>query len=536
MKKTYPIIEYIRPVKIVESNRCEKSSVFLKKRPLVHSFETTNCARLKSKGFIILDFGKEYSGGLRILTHFHTNPINNITLRIRLGESLGEIYQEIGEKGTSNDHSPRDFNVNVPALSDLTFAQSGFRFARVDNVSEFDVSLRAILLSYQHVNLKIKGYFRSDDALVNKIFDTSLRTAYMCIQNGYLVEAIKRDRLVWSGDLNVQLKTTLDTMGCFDAITNTLDALKKVNHLPGWMNNIPSYSLWYILNVYEVNKFLGNANFIKKYLGFIKGIIEQINSCINEYGEIVFNKIDPEHVTDMMNFIDWTSVNDKNCNVALTSFTIYVLTKAKELFVDNKFIDEIIKKIKVNDITDDANKGVRALFEIGKHHKPETLLNNGVKTTSTFLSYMIYHVMVNNGYANEALDKMKEYYGKMLDLNASTFFEAFDEAWTGGKIDEYRLDEKYFHADYGEHCYKGYRLSLCHAWSSGPVPFLLEDVAGITLVNSNTYIINPKPGNLKHIEAGLMSKKGLIEVIVDNDNGNIKYSVKSPKGINIIKK
>lgn len=42
--------------------------------------------------------------------------------------------------------------------------------------------------------------------------------------------------------------------------------------------------------------------------------------------------------------------------------------------------------------------------------------------------------------------------------------------------------EKDIHGDVGENCYKGYRRSLCHGWSSGAVPFLLHDVLVIQIM------------------------------------------------------
>ena len=57
---------------------------------------------------VILDFGEELSGGIRILT-FHGK---NVPVRIRFGESLGEACSELGgHQNATNDHSLRDFSV-----------------------------------------------------------------------------------------------------------------------------------------------------------------------------------------------------------------------------------------------------------------------------------------------------------------------------------------------------------------------------------------------------------------------------------------
>ena len=44
------------------------------------------------------------------------------------------------------------------------------------------------------------------------------------------------------------------------------------------------------------------------------------------------------------------------------------------------------------------------------------------------------------------------------------------------RIDEINNDNKKdFHRDHGEHCYIGFRHSLCHGWSVGPISFLIEE-------------------------------------------------------------
>ena len=523
MKKTNPIIEYIYPKRILSSSLCLNKKIFLKKYHLIHSFETNNCATMRNNGHIVLDFDMEYSGGIRILTVFHPAKNNLAKLRIRLGESLGEVNQEFLSNYAGNDHSPRDFTVEVPQLSDLTFGNSGFRFVRIDNISGVDIILRAVLLSYQHINLKPKGYFICDDERINKIFDISLRTAYMCIQNGFLVEAIKRDRLVWSGDLYVQLKTTLDILGCFDAVTNSLDALKKVNSLDKWMSGIPSYSIWYLLNVNEVYKFSGDKKWLNKHIGYMKSIVIKLGEYLKE-----------ENASNRADFIDWTSNGNKDCNAAVSSFAVYAFKTIKPLFDDSTFIDEIINRIKIPNIDQNTYKGIRAIYEYGKHDYPEALLNDGVNTMSTFLSYAVYDIMDKNGFTSEATEKMKEYYGMMLDINATTFFEAYDSKWVGGKVDEYDSNKLYFHQNYGDYCYKGYRLSLCHAWRSGPVPFLLENVSGIQRIDDTTYKIEPHMGNLRHIKAGIMTKNGLLKIELNNKQGKIEYKLDVPKGIKII--
>ena len=76
-----------------------------------------------------------------------------------------------------------------------------------------------------------------------------------------------------------------------------------------------------------------------------------------------------------------------------------------------------------------------------------------------------------------ALNVMKEYYGAMLDKGATTFWEDFNIDWVEGSSRIDRLPKKNeldIHGDFGNYCYKGFRHSLCHGWSVGPISILFE--------------------------------------------------------------
>ena len=68
MKKTHEVIEYIRPVAIKYEDNVSGSELLLEKRDLQVPLKCEKVAVIKGKGSIILDFGKEYSGGIRVIT------------------------------------------------------------------------------------------------------------------------------------------------------------------------------------------------------------------------------------------------------------------------------------------------------------------------------------------------------------------------------------------------------------------------------------------------------------------------------------
>ena len=78
---------------------------------------------------VLLDFGCELHGGIRILTAKMAKPTR---IRITFGESISEATSDIGYKYAGNDHSPRDFETTIPRLADIEFGQTGFRYVRIE--------------------------------------------------------------------------------------------------------------------------------------------------------------------------------------------------------------------------------------------------------------------------------------------------------------------------------------------------------------------------------------------------------------------
>ena len=95
-----------------------------------------------------------------------------------------------------------------------------------------------------------------------------------------------------------------------------------------------------------------------------------------------------------------------------------------------------------------------------------------------------------------AIDVIRQFWGAMLDLGATTFWEDFNLDWLPGasRIDELvPVGKKDIHGDYGAYCYKGFRHSLCHGWASGPTSWLSEYVLGVQVVEPGCRVVRITP-------------------------------------------
>jgi len=94
----------------------------------------------------------------------------------------------------------------------------------------------------------------------------------------------------------------------------------------------------------------------------------------------------------------------------------------------------------------------------------------------------------------------------MLDNGATSFWEAWDPAWTGtdphAKLE---ADDKV-----------GYNASLAHGWSSGPAAFLLEDVLGVKLTE-RTVEVHPKLAGLAWVKGSMATPLGALRVEASGD-------------------
>jgi hypothetical protein len=140
-----------------------------------------------------------------------------------------------------------------------------------------------------------------------------------------------------------------------------------------------------------------------------------------------------------------------------------------------------------------------------------------------------------------ALDCIRQYWGAMLDLGATTFWEDFDIDWTANadRIDELVPEgRKDIHGDFGNYCYKGFRHSLCHGWASGPTAWLSEHVLGVQIVEPGCRVVRIEPhlGDLAWAEGSYPTPMGVIKIRHDKRaDGSIQSSIEAPTGVKIVR-
>ena len=260
--------EYLLPTRVVDGNKIERSETLLRSKGLYATINYNVEDRkdyLKMEGlgsFIVLDFGKEMNGGIRMITNFiHSDSCK---IRIRFGESLGEVNANIKEKNASNVHGPRDFETLVCTFADFTVGQTGFRFVRIDLLEEKYIYFKNIYCENNIFSKKPIYTYQGSDERIAEIFNVAKRTVDLCASDKYVWDGVKRDRLLWVGDLAPEVMALSSIYGRLPIVERSLDLAKKLAPLPQFMNGIYTYSMWWVIILADYYKTFACKNYIKK--------------------------------------------------------------------------------------------------------------------------------------------------------------------------------------------------------------------------------------------------------------------------------
>ena len=539
-------MDYRLPIAVRAAQNAENTEALLRKKTLQIGLNEKDLTKL-SGGSLILDYGKELSGGIRILTYAVKGPG---FVRIRFGESLGECCADIGYKNATNDHSTRDFTMQLQNYSDMTFGQSGFRFVRIDCVdAETELGIKNIWAAFDLPEREPIGTFVSDDEEVNQIWNTAAWTLNLCRQNGYFWDGVKRDRLVWIGDLYPEMRAAHCLYGTVPETSASLDFAREEAELPGWMNGYPTYSLWWLIILADEVVQFGARKPTAEEIAYIEQLLPQVAFCVTEAGEVIF----PNGFV----FIDWPSLCRKEWEPekweefmsGVRALTAIAMDKA----VGIPGLSENAKKIchEIHEKVDRMERPVRKLKQMAAlctiaGDKTETnreiLLQGGAEGLSTFMSYPILTAMARYGDYDQAFGIMKEYYGGMLKMGATTFWEDFDLSWmeNATRIDEFPQEgKKDIHGDFGAYCYEKYRHSLCHGWSAGVSAYLMESVAGIREVGNEgrTIEIDPHLAGLNSLDVQYPTPCGILKVSFrKKEDGTVDTVFEAPEGLTVQRK
>jgi hypothetical protein len=310
------------------------------------------------------------------------------------------------------------------------------------------------------------------------------------------------------------------------------------------MNGISSYSMWWVLIHEDLWLHQGDRAYLEAQRPYLTGLLQRLTHLVGSDGR--------ERI-DGMRFLDWpSSPNQQGVTAGLQALLVMTLDSGARLMTtlgDTATATLCAEAAaRGRQIVPDVNgsKAGAALLALAgmtdAKLTAETVLKaGGPKGLSTFYGFYVLQALARSGDAETALEFIRTYWGGMLDLGATTFWEDFNLEWTP---DAARIDElvpegrKDIHGDFGAYCYVGFRHSLCHGWASGPTAWLSQTVLGVKPLEPGfrRVLITPQLGNLGWAEGTYPTPRGPIRVRHERkSDGTITSRIDAPKGMKVQK-
>lgn len=482
----------------------------------IFSYESINfiSEEIKEKG-ILYDFGKEYFGNIII-----KNVSSNNSLTVYYGESKEEAL----------DTEYTIIYETVSGKEQYRLKSRAFRYIYIISDKKEDLSVSA---EYEYLPLNNRAEFICENNKIKQIFDICAHTFHLNSREFYF-DGIKRDRWVWAGDAYQSFMINnylyFDTEITKRTITALIGKPPYVQHI----NKINDYSAYVILSVYDYYYSTGDKDYIKFIFPRLKDLYNFIVLRLDDNGFVYENKGD-------WIFIDWANF-DKSGPLCAEQILLWKTHKCmaslaeligheddiyyqradslKALIVKNYWNDELGAFIDTytsgkNNVTRHANI-FAVIYDFVDDNKKKiiyekVLTNENVEAINTpFFKFFELMAICEMGGIDEMQRLLESYWGGMLDLGATTVWEAYNPQKSG--IEHYSM------------YLKKYMKSLCHAWGAGPIFLLGRYCLGVKAedIAYKKFSVTPRFGKYKSVNGKVPVLNGEVSIKYDGRNLFVK--------------
>ncbi|WP_437919016.1 trehalase family glycosidase [Sphingobacterium sp. LRF_L2] len=489
----------------------------------------------KQSNGTLVDFGKNTFGFLKLHQLKGTG-----TLKVYYGESKEEAL------ATATCETLDLLDLNQPNPKDTTLSLSkAFRFVYLEPQGEIDWSEVSML--YEYLPVADRGTFRSSDEELNNIWNVAKYTMELTSREFY-IDGIKRDRWIWSGD--AYQSYAMNYYLGFDAETvkRTILALRGKEPTVSHINTIMDYTFYWFLSIYDYYRYTGDREFIAAIYPRMQSLMQFCLSRRNADG--LMQGLSGDWV-----FIDWADGLSKQGEVSFEQLLLCRSLETMALCADllqrpndkaqyaeeaaslkkklfnyywnekqGAFAHSRIQGVQTENITRYANMFAIFFEYLSKEQqqtvKSNVLLNDDIqKIVTPYMRYYELEALCALGEKDYVMTEMKNYWGGMLKLGATTFWEEYNPSKSGA--DHYAM--------YG----REFGKSLCHSWGASPIYLLGKYYLGVkpTEAGYKQYEIQPYLASLKWMEGKVPTPAGEISLYISKS----KITVNSPIGIGTLK-
>ncbi|UFH52719.1 alpha-rhamnosidase [Spirosoma sp. KNUC1025] len=470
----------------------------------------------KKQGTIFLDFGKETFGFVKLHGLNGKGAVN-----IYYGESPEEA------RDTAHAETTDFLQIDqVPKRDSTMQLTKAFRYVNVQ--FEGSVAMDSVSMLYEYLPVTDRGSFRCNDEQINKIYDVATYTLHLNTRE-FFIDGIKRDRWIWSGDAAQSYLMNYYLLFDSPSVTRTMLALRGKEPVTSHINTIMDYTFYWFISIYDYYQYTGDKSFIQQFYPRMQSLMDYCLSRRNKNGLL-------EGLAGDWVFIDWAEGLSKKGEV---SFEQLLFARSLEtMALCANIVNDTPNAQKYNRLAADVkgklfstywNESKHALvhsrvegvptenvtryanmfaiffnyFDDAKKQavKQFVLLNPEVpKITTPYMRFYELEALCALGEQAYVTNEMKEYWGGMLNLGATSFWEEYNPTKTGAE----------HYAMYG----RPFGKSLCHAWGASPIYLLGKYYLGVkpTSPAYATYLIEPQLGGLQWIAGKVPTPDGDVSV------------------------
>ena len=378
-----------------------------------------------------------------------------------------------------------------------TFQYVGMRYATIifRNIDkDKPLKIKQIMLRQIHASLDLSSTFETSDTRLTEIWKVAKNTQLNCSFDA-LVDCPSREQAQWFGDAWIQSRVMLCAFGDLSLFRRAILQTAQSQSADGSMHShppsdapahrVPDFMLIWVVSLWEYYFHTGKTD-------VLKSCIPQMHRLL----EFFKNRESENHLIGGFDecwvFLDWSTVRKSDYSTVLNMMYLMALRKAREICevtgaldhatiyadratklaasIDVHFWDvtgncwrdgfDPAAKSQVRDISQQANAlGILLGLHPDSHQKiaRDVLLKsasarwiNKVITASPYIYALVIEAIAAAGLRKEAVELIREKWGEMLDMKATTFWELWDNS-----------------------------SSLCHGWSASPVYLLSQQILGV---------------------------------------------------------
>lgn len=486
----------------------------------------------KGKG-VLVDFGKETFGFVK----FH---------QLKGKGDLSIYYGESPEEALDTEYCETldKFSIDSSNNGDFTLPDSkAFRYIYVE--TEKSLSFNSISMLYEYLPLDYRGSFKCNDELINKIWDISAYTMHLTSRE-FFIDGIKRDRWIWSGDAYQSYLMNYYLFFDSPSVSRTMLNLRGKDPVTSHTNTIMDYTFYWFMGIYDYLQYTGDTHFVQQFYPRMQSLMEYCLSRRNNNGMM-------EGLAGDWVFIDWADfkmskagevsfeqllfcrsletmaicadiMNDKENEKKYTALAKDLKEKLFTYFWSNEkgaFVHNRENGRMSDQVTPYTNMFAVLLDYLDQAKtdavKKNVLLNpDALKITTPYMRFYELEALCSLGEHNFVIKEIRSYWGGMLDLGATSFWEKYNPNEKGTE----------HLAMYG----RPYGKSLCHAWGASPIYLLGKYYLGVKPVTEGykEFSITPVLSDMEWMEGSVPTPNGDIKVYMDTKQ--IKVSTAEGEG------